>query len=527
MLDTKLLLLATGLLAIADGLSVVSTTIKGCSLGLITRPILPGIVFTSINAAPVYNYSTAATTVNPFSEYETYISFCNVTLQYSHRGWNDNITVSVWLPLEGWNGRMIGIGGSGWSALSAFSSMAPPIGNGSIAVGTDGGHSLETPGSEAWFLDADSRVNYMYTQTFFAVAEAEANIIGKKITTDLFDQPPLYSYFDGCSTGGRQGMMLAQRYAGFYDGILAGAPAINWASFVTGEYHPQFVMNSLGHYPDPCVFSAIQEASIAACDGLDGVVDGIISRPYDCHFNASTMIGESTYCNDTGTNLTITGPDAEVANLIWDGPKNSVTGERLWFGMARGTSFSGLASTIKNGTSFTGEPFPISSEFITQFLFQDADYPITSAPSTLMEDSFAHALKAWHHVMSTDLPVLRDFKHSGGKIIHWHGTADQLIHMAGSIDYYNRSLSYDPNLHDFYRFFEAPGSSHCGFTGITPRNPLVQLIDWVENSVAPDLIPGISADGTMERPLCPYPRVAVYQGGNANSSSSWECENSY
>ncbi len=185
MFGAKPFLLTSGLLVMVHGLTVISTTIKGCSPDLITNLDLPGITFTSIRAAPVYNYSVEATIVNPFSEYEMDISFCNVTLQYGHHGWNDNITVSVWLPLDEWDGRMIGIGGSGWATLSAFSTMAPPIGNGSIAVGTDGGHSLNTPGSEAWFLDADSRVNYMYTQTFFDVAEAEANIMGKKVATSL------------------------------------------------------------------------------------------------------------------------------------------------------------------------------------------------------------------------------------------------------------------------------------------------------------------------------------------------------
>ncbi|KAH8689333.1 putative feruloyl esterase [Talaromyces proteolyticus] len=506
---------------------LLAISIKGCSASLINTPTIPGVTFTDVQAVEHQNYSLLAENTNPEQFYDTTISFCNITLWYTHQGWNDNIAVTVWIPLTGWDGRMRGVGGSGFSVIANLNRLAPGVGNSSATVATNGGHGHNTSSADTWGLDNSSRVNFMYAQTFFAVAEAEAAVIGKSVITDMFGASPRYSYFDGCSTGGRQALMLAQQYPDLYDGILSGSPAINWASFVPGMYYPQFVMNQLQHYPYPCILDAINNASIIACDILDGAVDGIISNPYQCNYSASAAVGRTVYCKDTGKMETITESDAEVADKIWEGPKSSISNSQLWYPMSRGTSFSNIANVTNNGTAWTGAPFLIAVDWINRFVFQNANYPIAEMPASGFEDAYDLSVKAWRHVSSTDNPDLSGFQAAGGKLIHWHGLADQQIFEEGSRDYYNKCMAHDPLLREYYRFFEAPGAAHCGVSGLIPTDAMSYLIQWVEDGVAPDELPASTPDGAMKRRLCEYPKVAAYRGGNVTLESSFHCQESF
>ncbi|BCS02748.1 uncharacterized protein AKAW2_61012A [Aspergillus luchuensis] len=181
----------------------------------------------SVAAERLENYSLIAEVAKPERHYDVTLNFCNVTTNYGHEGWKDNVQVTVWLPLEGWNGRLSGIGGSGLSSLWTYNRFTPAVTRGYAAVGTDAGH---------------------------------AAVIAKNVITDLYGQGPRSSYWDGCSTGGRQGLTLAQQYPTAYDGILAGAPAINRATFVPAMYYPKFVMDHMSHPLSQCTFDAIRNA---------------------------------------------------------------------------------------------------------------------------------------------------------------------------------------------------------------------------------------------------------------------------
>lgn len=132
---------------------------------------------------------------------------------------------------------------------------------------------------------------------FASVALNDAAVVAKDFTREFYGHGPRYSYWNGCSTGGRQGLMLAQRYPTAYDGILANAPAINWPEFIVAEYWPQFVMNQMNTHPPPCVIDAITAAAVKACDGNDGVKDAVISEPSRCQFNASTTVSQKVNCS--------------------------------------------------------------------------------------------------------------------------------------------------------------------------------------------------------------------------------------
>ncbi|KAK4934666.1 hypothetical protein LTR10_024130 [Elasticomyces elasticus] len=473
---------------------------------------MPGTTVYAITAAPVLNYTTIAEIANPQSDYNATISFCNVTISYGHQGWHDNVTVTVWLPLHGWTGRLSGIGGAGFSSLYSFTRFAPAVDMGWAAVATDAGHDHLPLTADTWALDPAGRVNYFLLENFFASSQEEAARIGKKVCQDLY------------------GMLLAQRYPDAYDGILAGAPAINWATFVPGMYYPQFVMNQAGYYPPTCVWDAMNNATIEACDLLDGVKDHILSLPAECDFDPYTMVGTSISC-DEGT-VTINADDADMMVKFWEGPRYP-DGSSIWYGMNKGTSPFDLANTTCSDLNCTGGyPFTIASEWISLFVLQNTTYDLT----TLGADDFAAvmnlSISAHKALTSTDSPDLFNFRATGGKILHWHGLADQQIYPTGSEQYYKKVEARDPAVRDFYRFFEAPGVNHCGTSapsgyGLFPENLMNALVKWVEEGTAPDVLPASTLDGSQHRDLCPWPQVPAYQGGDTAAAASYECADSY
>jgi len=184
-------------------------------------------------------------------------------------------------------------------------------------------------------------------------------LIGQAITESYYGEKPAYSYWTGCSTGGRQGLMLAQRYPELYDGIVAVAPAINWDTFLVTEYWPQQVMNQLGVYPPPCELKAFTNAAIVACDDLDGLEDGVISDANACAFDPYSVVGETFTCDD-GKERQLTTEGAKVVDSAWSGLVGP-SGKWQWYGLNKDAALSGVAGT--NGTTSTGKPFRHSADW--------------------------------------------------------------------------------------------------------------------------------------------------------------------
>ncbi|KAL2847757.1 Tannase/feruloyl esterase [Aspergillus pseudoustus] len=506
---------------------VVSATdiLSRCAEHNIKFPYIPGTQLLEISAQPVENYTTSGSLTQSDAVFKTTLDICNVTINYAHQGWEDNVKITIWLPLRDWNGRLSGIGGAGFSSLASFSRFAPAVSRGYAAVGTDAGHVMDSLNASSWALDESSRVNFFLLQNNFAISQNEAAIVAKEVIRSVYRKGPQYSYWDGCSTGGRQGLMLAQRYPDAYDGILVGAPAINWANFVPGMYYPQFVMNRLNHFPRQCIFSAIVNATIAACDELDGVKDGILSMPFQCHFDPSRMVHQKVDCG--GEDIAVTKEDVQVMQAIWDGPKGA-DGSPLWYGMPKGVSPKDQANTTCQGDRCTGVPFNIAADWIKLFVLQDETVDLATLPETGFEAVTDLSVSAYKYVTSTDNPDLQAFRETGGKILHWHGLADQQIYVQGSQNYYERVEAKDVQVRDFYRFFEAPGVAHCGGGyGLLPVDPFSVLVDWVESGVAPDHLPAATEDGSQQRNLCPYPLVPSYTSGNPTRASSFKCRALY
>lgn len=498
-----------------------------------------GAEILAVDASPLQN-TTVTTALGPY----TGVNVCNVTVSYTHPGRNDTVHVDIWLPLENWNGRFQGVGGGGWSMGPSIYRLAEAASEGYAVARTDGGHSLNSetdPYSTAtepenWALQSPGNVNLNLLADFAYLTLNDLAVIGKQITANFYGTAAKKSYWNGCSTGGRQGLMLAQKYPDAFDGILAIAPAINFAYFLVAEFWPQHVMNRLGYWPAPCELEAITAAAIEACDRLDGVADGIISSPSDCDFDATSVVGNTISCN--GTHLPISSQAATIANAAWTGPR-SPSGRYDWYGLAKGTPFYntnysvGLAGTTctnnSNPTTCTGSPFSISEDWIKYFVQKNPAFNTTRSITTDEEyfHIFHNSIREYDDLISASDPDLSDFKHKGGKMITWHGLADELIFPGGSVRYYESVLDFDPDARAYYRFFEAPGVGHCaGGQGPLPDGAFESLVQWVEEegSEGPEtLVARDQAGGSRERELCAWPKRQRFVAGDGERREDFVC----
>ncbi|KAE9369106.1 tannase and feruloyl esterase [Stipitochalara longipes BDJ] len=508
-----------------------------CSPSAIPYPTLNGAEFLSLTATEIYNHSVlSAWDASNFPPFEIDgLHFCNVSLTYTHPGQDDNINVHVWLPMTHWNGRFQGTGGGGFATGMFDSMLAVGVSQGYSAAATDGGHfggGENMLSAAKWALLSPGNVNLYALQNFAHVALNDMTIIGKAVTESFYGAAPKYSYWNGCSTGGRQGIMMAQRYPDAYHGILAAAPAINFEKLILGGYWAQFVMNRLGVYPSECEMEAIANATVKACDKLDGVEDGIIAAPGLCNFHSQTLIGKEVRCKDDST-VKISDGAVAVAEETWKGA-TSATGKHLHPGLTKGTPFRVLAGTKchDNGTCF-GTPFPMAPEWISYFIKKDPDFDATTITTQKEWDKIFHASVQEHNSMiGTDDPDLSEFRDAGGKMITWHGIADPLVLVNGTSQYYEQVEKLDPDVRNYYRYFEAPGVWHCGGgKGAFPSHSMDALVRWVEHGGVPDVLAAetqpVGDEDVRKLNLCPYPLVAAYQGGDTADAKSYACKESF
>ncbi|KAH8655149.1 putative feruloyl esterase [Tricladium varicosporioides] len=507
--------------------STAVATNTGTTCGSIPSPSIPGGSVLSFSSNSQANYTVQAGIQWPQS---SNLSFCNFTVVYTHPGDNDIITTTVWLPTS-WNGRFQAIGGGGFSAGGGEDSLGLPVSQGYSASTTDGGNigANFNVGSNA--LLPNGSVNWAVVEDFSYRALHDMAIIAKDVAKSYYGTAPKYSYWNGCSTGGREGYTEAQRYPEDYDGIMANAPAINMVKVGLALQWPYVVMQNEHIAPPQCVFDAFILAAINQCDGLDGVKDGVISDINDCHFDPYSFVGKKIACNQTGTEITINKAHATVYYKILDGPR-TFQGKRLWYGYNPGTGLQDLfpgivqVTTLANGTT-VASPEQLSDSFIRYLLYRDPNHDTSTMTYQQYFDLFSQALDQFETVLGTDNPDLSAFKKAGGKLLTWHGLSDNILFSDGTIQYRERVealMGGSSKVDDFYRLFLAPGVSHCiGGVGAMPNNAFQTLVDWVEKGVAPEKLSAVSSSG-LQRDLCKYPLVSKYDGhGNPNLTSSYAC----
>ena len=472
-------------------------------------------------------------------------AYCQVNLEQYHA-----INIRVGLPLStadggtggirgAWNGKVENLGGGGFAG--SVGSVTGPVTSGYVGSSTDTGHSTAWcnainpktgepnsllncgSGGAGFVLDPnDDLIHYQVTD--FITRSLHAQVTWALHLTHLYyGMPAIRNYWNGCSTGGRQGFEMAQKYGGLFDGFLVGSPAMNWNRFQTGELWPPVVVKDLvgPGGVSAAKSNAANAAAVAACDANDGVVDGIINEPRRCAFDARSLI-----CTGAPSDLPtcLTPAEADAINSIWAGPVNQ-QGLRLWGGLSKGTSF-GILLPGGNNAGFL--PLPYEQDWV----HQDPSWDWHQLTLDNFTAEFKLSDQKFEATASTDNPNLDKVRMRHGKIIHYHGLADPLIVPFGSYNYVSRVFERYSVLEtqSFMRSFFYPGNGHCG-GGAAPlingTDLFNALVDWVENGHAPHYIVASQNLGggiTRTRKICKYPDEAVYNGsGSTDDQSNFRC----
>jgi hypothetical protein len=495
----------------------------------------------------------------------TDLSYCLVEITVSELagpkdgylpGQKQMVEVEIGLPLSttdggsggvqgNWNGRIQDLGGGGYQgfigpALGTVAALATD--QGYVGSSTDTGHE-STTGSGAFALNPNGTLNWGLIRDFAFNGIHEQAIWTKTLTQMYYGQGPKFTYWNGCSTGGRQGHEFAQKYPNDFDGILAGSPAINFDRLSAAQQWGEVVMNrEVGAPISATKLNAVTQAAIADCDELDGVADGIIQDPRACHVDATTYACGTPGGAALGASC-LTPQEADSINKIWDGiylpsgptaslvPPSGGT-SLLWFGEERGTGLG----TLDGATAFS-----ISTQWLQYWVFQNPAFNWQTLTETTFDQAFLLGDLKFHQVIATDNPDLSAFNSHGGKMITYHGLADGIIMPRGTYNYYNRVTRAMGGLaatQSFYRFFPYPGNGHCGIASLggnfqtnaplidytTNGGPFQALVNWVEHGVPPDFIIATNSTGGT-RPICKYPDTLHYNGtGPLFSASSFTCQ---
>ncbi len=456
------------------------------------------------------------------------------------------INIWVGLPMDGaWNRRWQSVGGGVYAGAAAIPAEA--LSEGYAAATTDTGHSGNPLDGRFGMLEP-GKPNVELQQDFASRSLHLMALVGKQLVQQFYGTQPRYSYWNGCSTGGRQGLRMAQDHPDDYDGILAGAPAIHWDRFQAAMLWPAVVQQRHNGGPigggNRDVLAAKYELAtgkaVAACDTRDGIADGVITEPRQCSYLAATdsRITQSS-CSAADAKC-LTPGEAAAIDAMWVGPvacadggsackapataSRKLTGkgdQRLWYGSLRGTDLNPLGGAA---------PFPVAVEQSRYWVYLDPAWDWRSVNAGNFLKYFQDSVEKVGPMMATDNPDLKAFSEQGGKLVMWHGWSDQLINATGSIDYYERmaeKMGGMKRTQQFARLFMAPGVAHCaGGPGHQPQRPFDAVVRWVERDIAPDSLPAArTLDGiTQTRPLCPYPAVTRWnRSGPKDDTASFAC----
>jgi len=415
-----------------------------------------------------------------------------------------------------WNGKFV-MGGGGGFVGTVQNAARYTVNMGYATVGTDTGHQSPAGHMAEWALDnIEAKVNFGY------LAVHRTAEVAKGLIRSFYGKDAERSYFVGCSRGGGQAMMEAQRYPQDFDGIVAGAPAFHWTGLASA-----MVAIAKALYPDPAhletnvltkeVLQKLEAAVLEQCDAQDGLKDGIIQDPASAHFELSKVQG-------------LTDEQRKAIQAIYDGARND-----------KGPIYPGFAPVAEcdpgQWVAWITGPVPTmiskdhSADLTFAFGTQIYKYLIFNEPSWDYSkydfSTYEKDAKLAASYLNATNPNLDALKARKGKLIIWHGWADPALPAQGTIDYYRQVLAHDSQAQDYCRLFLVPGCLHCGGgPGPSEVDWLRLIVEWVEKDTAPDQVIASKKDAgkvVMSRPLFPYPAVAVYKrSGDGNSIQDFE-----
>jgi feruloyl esterase len=432
------------------------------------------------------------------------------------------IRFEVWLPEgEAWNGRFQAVGGGGLAGIISYPAMATAIQNGFATASTDTGHEAS---DSTWLGDRQRVIDYGYR------AIHEMTVKAKALIDAHYGESPAYSYFNGCSTGGRQGLMEAQRYPDDYDGIVSGAPVNQFTHLHIGQlWTAHATLKTPGAVLTPDDFALVHETVLAMCDANDGVEDGLLTDPRTCDFDPAVLqcdAGQSAAC--------LAEPKIEALRMIYQGAVNPRTGAQIYPGLSPGGEGAqpnnpGWAMLMNGRT-----PFAIDEAVIGGMVFENPEWDWRTFD---FDRDVAIVDAKLFGVLNAVNPDLRDFKSNGGKLIVYHGWNDPGVMPLATVDFYDSLVDFASKAtgedgaqftDEYLRLFMMPGVGHCrGGDGPDQADFMSALVSWVEEGKAPERIAAskvVDGEVTMTRPICPHPQTARYAGsGDPNDERNFEC----
>jgi feruloyl esterase len=422
------------------------------------------------------------------------------------------INTEVWLPAR-WNGKLLGLGGGGFDgSLSpgAAPAINKAVGQGYATVVTDAGHT-PAPSVETWAHRQPQRI-----ADFGHRAQHLSAVAAKEVVSAVYRKPAHKAYFVGCTNGGRDGLMLAQRYPADYDAIVAGAPALNYTEIVT-----QLIWNSRAASSAPGLTAKLPLLTAAItrkCDAIDGVQDGILENPRLCRFDPAEI-----QCNASADPKTCLSPaEVDAARRVYGGARYA-DGRRVYQGPALGSE----GNPGSWGAWVTGPvPAIAGQEFYRWLVYDD---PTWSVASFDMDRDYPVARERVVPQINAENPDLRPFVERGGKLIMYQGWDDPAITPDSTISYFEAARAKTGDRQGkSLRLFMVPGMAHCGGgPGATSFDMQSVLENWVETGNPPTSVAARNPEPSAEpltRPLCPWPQTAHYRGtGSSRDAANFVC----
>jgi feruloyl esterase len=422
---------------------------------------------------------------------------------------DSDIKIEVWMPTSGWNGKFQAVGNGAFNGTIAYPAMMTALARGYATSSTDTGHA---GGSASFALGHPERVI-----DFGWRAVHEMTAASKKIIATYYGADPKFSYWTGCSAGGRQAMKEAQRFPADFDGIIAGAPGLDW----TGRAAQAVRVAKALEKSEPARLSQAQtqllhQAVVRACDALDGIKDGLIEDPTRCTFDPAVL-----QCKGSDGAACLSAAQVETARLIYSAAVNPKSKRAI----------TSLEPGSELGWTDLGWSASARATGLDQFRFLVFNDPSWDVQKFIFDSDVVRAEEADGSTVNALDPNLKPFIDRGGKLIQYHGWSDPQISPGNSTQYYRRVLELlggASQVQNSYRLFMAPGMGHCGGgEGPNTFDTVGALERWVEHGQAPDQITAShSTNGVVDRtrPLCPYPKVAVYTGmGSTDEAANFEC----
>jgi feruloyl esterase len=434
-------------------------------------------------------------------------AFCRVaaTLKPTR---DSDIRIEVWMPSAEWNGKLLAVGNGAFNGAIAYRAMAAAVARGYASASTDTGH---TGAGASFALGHPEKVI-----DFGWRAVHEMTAASKRIIAAHYQRGPRFSYWNGCSAGGRQAMKEAQRFPEDYDGIIAGAPGLDW----TGRAAQAVRLAKILEANEPARLTLVQiqrlhRSVVAACDALDGVSDGLIDDPTRCTFDPALLSCASPDAT------CLTAPQIETVRWMYSNPVNPKSKRAI----------TGLAPGSELGWTSLGWTASARATGLDQFRFLVFKDPGWTIQKFNFDSDIVRAEEADDDTINALDPNLKPFIDRGGKLIHYHGWSDPQISPGNSTQYHSRvveALGGAARFRDSYRLFMAPGMAHCGGgEGPNAFDMVSALEEWVERGKAPDrIVASHSTNGVVNRtrPLCPYPQRAVYKGvGSSDDAANFDC----